>query len=132
MARVTGESGKEEAFPVTFLGREGKRRFLTDLRKKGIKSPPSRIVLEGEMHVPMDGVYQLAINATGAFELKLHGKTVLEQDLVWDRQAYVEVTLASGWHPIEVSYAPKSNGDLEIRLGGAQVAEVLGGKALRH
>ena len=131
-ASVTDDKGKTHDFPITVLGRQGKQRFVSQLRAKA-KGKLSRIVLTGEMHVPSDGMYTLAFNATGDVTIKLHDKEVFTQrDLSFDKLRFAEVYLLAGWHPIEIDYGVKSNGDFAMELGGDQVTQVLGGKALRH
>jgi hypothetical protein len=42
------------------------------------------------------------------------------------------VALPAGWHAFELEYEPTGNGDLVVMHSGAQVAEVLADKSLRH
>ena len=131
-AAVTDANGKSHSLSVTTLGRVGKRRYLKELRDK-VKGRLSSVVLKGEVHVAKDSMYQLALNATGELAIQMHGKTVFEDKaVVFDKMRFVEVPLRAGWHPIEIRYVVKGTGDLSIELGGAQVTQVLSGKAIRH
>ncbi len=131
-AVVTDAAGKEHTFPVPIVGRKGKQRFITELRKK-VQGKLKTIRLEGEIEAPEDGAYRLAMNAAGALTVKVKGETVFEgEGLAEDRQVYAGFALKAGWHRIELTYAPTGTGDLSLWLGGAVVSGPLMGKALRH
>jgi hypothetical protein len=133
-AVATDAKGKQHVFTVAVLGHMGKKRFLQEVNGV-VRGRVRQLHLQGEFEVDGAGFHQLAFNAAGTLKVKVDGKQVLEDEaLVADRQAYVALALSAGWHAIEIDYEPaeEGNGDLQVLLGGAQVAQPLGGSALRH
>jgi len=132
LATVVDAKGKEHTFTATTLNGQGKKRFLTELRK-AVKGKPKSIRLSGSFEVAEAGIFRFAMNAAGHLALKVDGAVVFAGDaLVMDRQAYAGLRMKAGWHPIEVTYEPTGSGDLSVWFGGDVVTAPLQGKMLRR
>ena len=130
-AIVTPAKGEDAKVVLKSLG-WGKQRIGASLAKHN-KANLEKVAIHGEMHVPVGGVVQLAFAAKGALRVLVRGEEVFAGAMTATAARYVEVSLAKGWHPIEVELT-KMGGkpDLKIMRGGCCVPEVLGGAVVRR
>jgi len=75
------------------------------------------IELRGAIEVLGDGLHQLNITGGGTVTIRVGGKELCTKVLL-DRQLYVPVGLAKGWHTLEIDYSPRGVPQLEVMVTG--------------
>ena len=94
----------------TFAGLE--RHFLA---KAGFKQGQPYTV-EGYFRAPQTQVYQLQIRDTRGVSVKLNGQAVaVPESSGW---VFLPLSLAEGWHEVEISGKTPKNARVDIRMGG--------------
>lgn len=126
---VTDGQGKAHEGSLGELTTDALRKALEALKVTEAKE----IVLEGEVQVASDGLYQLVLQASGGVEVLWGGRDALSvKDATADRLVFACATLKAGWSALRIALKPAGAPTLAALLSGDQVAVPLGGAALRQ
>jgi hypothetical protein len=116
----------EQAVVVTHLGdaRSGLR-----LRERLAPLKPKRVTLEGEFEVKKEGWYQFRFAGKGQLRNCLVAGEMLVRSADVGGSLQCELSLAAGWHPVQLEFEADGGGQLELLIGGDRV---LAAPSLRH
>ncbi len=115
-------NGSEPWIVTTLGGRASGLRLSDQLAgRKDIKT----LALRGALHVATASgkqtVHQLNVRGNGTVSVRVAGRQLCK-DASLARQIYLPVSLAAGWHTMEIDYAPAAGRpDLELLVTGPQV-----------
>jgi hypothetical protein len=95
---------------------------------------PERIELSGFLKAEAEGFHQLLVELPGRIRVEVNGERVIEAELASGKEAIAALSLAEGWHRVEVGWTPPPRGRIRMRaiLAGDQVARWLGTEHLMH
>lgn len=137
------KAGEEREYVLPGLGAFRKQKPIGNLIAQQAKAEVVSVEASGEFLAPKPRLatetpagpqhYRLAIRARGALKLTVGGRVVFDAEgLEPDAMRFVSLELESGWHPIQVQYAPGGHPELDIAIGGACTHRVLDNKHVRH
>ena len=126
---ATDEKGKAHEGVLAALTDEALTRALGELKLP----QPRSLVLEGEIQVATDGLYELVLGTSGAVTATWAGARALDMPAASaPRLAFAAGYLKAGWNALRIELAPDGPPRLSALLSGAQVAAPVAPAALRH
>jgi sugar lactone lactonase YvrE len=75
----------------------------------------SAVKWTAKLAAPVDGLYELAVDARGRYQLFVNGALLLGEDDLLGSRRQTQLLLARGWHDLEIHYQPLP-GDPRFRL----------------
>lgn len=127
---VVDEKGKEHDGVLLELTDEALAKALAGLEV----TKPKRIVVEGEVEVAQDGLYQLMLQTAGRLEVESGSRDALaETEVSGAAPVYPLLSWRAGWNPLRLTIVfGEAPPRLAATLAGAQVAAPIAAKSLRH
>ena len=110
------QDGTKRPVLAIAFGQANNRSFANALRKQKVK----RLVLDGELQIPVDGTHQLTFETAGTLSVTIADEPVVAKQAV-EGQAFVPLFLKAGWVPIRIELEPKGATRLVALLGGERV-----------
>jgi len=116
---LAGTADGEQPMIITSLASRAAGLRMQD--QLGAHKKAKSIQLAGGIEIAADGLYQLNVTGGGQVTMRIDGHELCK-DVPLDQQAYIPVSLAKGWHALEVDYAARGLPRLEVLVTGDQRA----------